>query len=55
MRIIVNLESGGYLLITKEGTRNHYTIQPELTLDHPLTQHITVGELIALLHIPFVN
>ncbi len=46
-RIIHDLVEEGYLVVEKEGRRNHY--EPQLTkhLRHPLEAHITVGHLIA--------
>ena len=46
-RIIHDLVEEGYLIIQKEGRRNHYEPQLREYLRHPLETHITVGQLIA--------
>ena len=46
-RIIHDLVEEGYLVIEKEGRRNHYEPQLMKYLRHPLETHITVGQLIA--------
>ena len=46
MRIIGELDEGGVITRTREGRRNHYTINGDLPLRHPVEQHCTVdGEL----------
>ena len=45
--IIHNLVEEGYLVITKEGRRNHYEPQLQQHLRHPLESNITIGELIS--------
>jgi DNA-binding IclR family transcriptional regulator len=47
-RIVAELEQGGYLTITREGRRNRYTVNPGLSLRHPVDSHRTVGHLIDL-------
>ena len=49
-RIIRDLEEEGYLVITKEGRRNHYTPQLDAHLRHPLESRITIRELLTGLH-----
>ena len=46
-RIIHDLVEEGYLVIKKEGRRNHYEPQLHKQLRHPLEENITIGELIA--------
>ena len=46
MRIIGELDDGGVLERTREGRRNHYEINEEMPLRHPVEQHCTVGDLI---------
>jgi DNA-binding IclR family transcriptional regulator len=46
MRIIGELDEGGVLERTREGRRNHYTIDADLHLRHPVENHCTVGDLI---------
>ena len=51
-RIIHDLVEEGYLIITKEGRRNHYEPQLAMHLRHPLESSITIGQLIAGLQSP---
>jgi len=48
MRIIGELDDGGVLERTREGRRNHYTINADLHLRHPVENHCTVGDLIQM-------
>ncbi|HEX4321477.1 MAG TPA: helix-turn-helix domain-containing protein [Acidobacteriaceae bacterium] len=45
-RIVDDLTVTGYILVTKDGRRNRYEIQPEARLRHPLASHRNVGDLI---------
>lgn len=45
--IIHDLVEEEYLVITKEGRRNHYEPQLQQNLRHPLESSITIGELIS--------
>jgi Mn-dependent DtxR family transcriptional regulator len=47
-RIAAELEADGYITITREGRRNHYTVVPERPLRHPLQSHRTLAHLIEL-------
>jgi predicted transcriptional regulator len=47
--IIADLVDAGYVTRTREGRRNRYAINPDGPLRHPLEQHRTVGELLAML------
>ena len=47
--IIHDLVEEGYLVITKEGRRNHYVPQLDQHLRHPLESSITIKQLIAVL------
>ena len=47
--ILADLTGGGYLIKTKEGRRNLYTVNRKGRLRHPLEAHHTVGELITAL------
>jgi DNA-binding MarR family transcriptional regulator len=47
--ILTDLIEGGYVERTKAGRRNHYRINPDGRLRHPLEAHHRVGELIAAL------
>ena len=44
--IVADLVADGYLDKSKEGRRNHYTVNPAGRLRHPLESAHTVGELI---------
>jgi predicted transcriptional regulator len=45
-RIVDDLTVTGYIVVTKDGRRNRYEIQPEARLRHPLANHRNVGDLI---------
>lgn len=44
--ILADLIADGYLTKSKVGRRNHYTVNPEGRLRHPLESAHSVGELI---------
>ena len=48
-RIIHDLEAAGYITRTKVGRRNHYEVNPEMPLRHPLESDHTVAELFTTL------
>jgi hypothetical protein len=48
-RILGELVKEGYVLRERQGRRNHYEIDTDLPLPHPLVQERRVGELIAVL------
>ena len=45
-RILNELESGGYLVIERVGRRNHYDVNTDADLRHPLDAGHTVGDLL---------
>jgi len=45
-RIVDDLAEIGYIHITKEGRRNHYSVATEANLWHPLEMNCTVGDLL---------
>ena len=47
-RIVTDLESEGFLTVSKEGRRNRYQVHDGLPLRHPIEQHLTVKGLIDL-------
>ena len=47
-RIIAELEVAGYLSHLREGRNNHYTVQTDLPLRHPVEQHCGVSTLIEM-------
>jgi predicted ArsR family transcriptional regulator len=48
-RIVADLEEAGYLRREKTGRRNHYELQAEQPLRHPIEQHCLVSELLEVL------
>jgi hypothetical protein len=48
-RIVVELAAAGYISRTRNGRRNHYTIEPDLPLPDPLARGQKVGDLLAIL------
>lgn len=47
MRIVAHLEEVGVVSRKREGRRNHYEINMNASLRHPLVAHRTVGALMA--------
>ncbi len=47
-RVLTELIDEGYIVRTKEGRRNRYTIVSKLSLRHPLVEEQNVGDLLAL-------
>lgn len=47
--IVADLVAGGYVVRTREGRRNRYSLNPDLPLRHPIERDHTVGELLAAL------
>ncbi len=47
-RIVGELESGGALKRSRDGRRNRYKIRQDFPLRHPLEQHCSVGNLVAM-------
>ena len=48
-RIISELEEEGYLSHEKLGRRNHYHVQPDKPLRHPLEDHLAIDALLEVL------
>jgi len=48
-RLIADLIDDGYLAVTKEGRRNHYSVKADKPLRHSLESHRNVAELLELL------
>lgn len=48
-RIIRELSDSGVLMRSREGRRNHYTINPDHKLRHPLEQHASIGQILGVL------
>lgn len=51
-RIVSELEEAGVLTRTRSGRRNHYELNPESKLRHPLEAERSVGGLLSLLLSP---
>ena len=49
-RIVDDLTSSGYILVTKDGRRNRYQIQPDSPIRHPLARDRKVGDLIRFVY-----
>jgi DNA-binding MarR family transcriptional regulator len=47
-RIVGELEDAGVLVRQREGRRNRYRLNLSVPLRHPLEQHRSIGELLAL-------
>lgn len=45
-KIIVELSRDGYLISTRHGRRNTYTLNSHVPLRHPLERHATIGDLL---------
>lgn len=50
-RILHDLETEGYISRAKIGRRNHYTVNTDLPLRHPLECHHKVADLLTTLHV----
>jgi hypothetical protein len=48
-RIVGDLAAAGYVSRERRGRRNHYTIEPHLTLPDPVARDQKVGDLLAVL------
>lgn len=47
-RIVDDLTTGGYIVVTKDGRRNRYEIQTDHHVGHALDQHRTLGDLVQI-------
>jgi hypothetical protein len=47
-RIVGQLEQAGVLIKEREGRRNHYIINEDVPLRHPLESHTTIGSLLRI-------
>lgn len=48
-RIVADLEAASVIIREREGRRNRYVIKLDAPLRHPLEQHRSIGDLLALL------
>ena len=48
-RIVTDLVEAGYLERRREGRNNTYVVHGEMPLRHPLEQHRSIGEVLAVL------
>lgn len=46
LRILGELEAGGVITRTRRGRRNHYAVNLDLPLRHPLESHCSLRELV---------
>ena len=51
-RIVTDLAEGGYIAIRKEGRRNHYDVQADRHLCHPVEHTATISDLLILVSGP---
>lgn len=51
-RIVAELEDAGYLHHERQGRRNHYELEVDTPLRHPIEHHVTVGDLLEMLRSP---
>ncbi len=49
LRVIGDLESGGYIKRRKEGRANHYELNPDQLIEHPLLKAVPASELLRVL------
>lgn len=47
-QILTDLEDGGVLQRVRDGRRNHYDVNPDVQLRHPMEAHHRVAELLEL-------
>ncbi len=47
--IVTDLTAAGYAVKQKDGRRNRYQIQAHMPLPEPTSQHLAIGEVLALL------
>jgi len=47
--IVSDLATAGYTIKQKQGRRNRYQIQARLPMPEPASQHLAIGEVLALL------
>jgi DNA-binding transcriptional regulator PaaX len=52
-RIVDDLTSSGVLVVSKDGRRNRYEIQPDVPLPHELSKHRKIGDLIRFIYAEF--
>jgi hypothetical protein len=52
-RIVDDLTNSGILVVSKDGRRNRYEIQPDVALRHELSKHRKVGDLIRFIYPDF--
>jgi hypothetical protein len=53
--IVTDLVEAGYVTRTKVGRRNHYAVNPDRPLRHPLEQDHVVGELLRAVASPVAS
>ncbi len=53
-RIVAELEEAGYITHERQGRRNHYHVDSEARLRHPVEDHVSVGQLLSVLGVSSV-
>lgn len=48
-RIVAELEESGYLSHERVGRRNHYQVELDTPLRHPIESHVAIGEILETL------
>ncbi len=51
-RILAELEQAGAITKVKEGRRNHYAVNTEFPLRHPVEAHCRVGDIFRMVEQP---
>ncbi len=46
--IVADLEEAGYVVRERVGRRNRYTVVPQRHFRHPVEEHLTISEFLAL-------
>lgn len=49
-RIVTDLETGGYLHRHRNGRRNHYEIEMDKPLRHPIESHTSIGQILDVIN-----
>lgn len=52
-RIVDDLTNSGVLVVSKDGRRNRYEIQPDVSLRHELNKHRKIGDLVRFIYADF--
>lgn len=47
--LVRDLQQAGYLQVTRVGRRNTYVVATDLPLRHPLEEHASIGDFLAIM------